>query len=566
MLGSTTNAFAQAEGEPEPGSEKEAYAKEEMEEMEAKAEIAAADAASPEAPVSDKGEPPATDDGEPPAPVLKIETNCSDRIDNDNDSVVDCADADCFDKPVCQPKGQLESTDLLCSDWIDNDGDGQMDCDDMDCQGAGISACRGSWRGSESGLKGKTARKVQMEAPSLDEGVSVEELIGKLGDRDGERNDYMCSDGVDNDGDGRTDCADFGCRFDRTVSVCNPQPGFRFSLAGRVRQDYRIKDTRDRALNLNRWDTRFSLLQLRFLGPIGNIENSFFLVNMRVEKTPRVTFALAQLPIGTRGHFFNLTSGGGGLSSALITSTTKSLMLEPAYFAYSAFEQGNGASVEVGGPIDRGGVVNFRVFAAGGSGRFAGNVGGRFFSDDKTNYTWGAGGQVKINAIGYFNRFDSEMMYTPSPPLLAFVVGGKYDERAQERYPAWTARAVWKWGHFYANAESYTKRELAFGSWQASYLARLGVLLWPRHLAMGIDFGEFLASDYDNPPTDDEAGDEIERIRDERQARAVLHWYAYGPTGRISLLYTYRDVKQNKQFDKDGYKLQELSLAATYVF
>ncbi len=563
-FGFTTSAFAQAKPEEAPAEPAPA-------EAEAKTEAA------PPAPTEAAPEPPSeaapetaastsAEDDEPPAPVLKIETNCTDRIDNDNDSVVDCADADCIDKPVCQPKGEQEATDLLCSDWIDNDGDGQMDCDDMDCQAAGITACKGSWRGSESGLKGQTSRKSQIDAPSLDEGVSVEELIGKLGDQDGERNDYLCSDGIDNDGDGRTDCADFGCRFDRSVSVCNPQPGFRFGIAGRVQQSYRIQDTRKSELNLNDWDTRFSLLQLRFLGPISNIENSFFLVNMRVEKTPRVTFAMAQLPIGGGGHYFNLNSGGGGISGALIVSTTKSLMLEPAYFVYSAFEQGNGAAVEGGGPIDKKGIAHFRVFAAGGSGRFAGNVGGRFFSDDKTNYTWGAGGQVKINAIGHYNRFDSEMMYTPSAQLLAFVVGGKYDERAQERYPSWNAQAVWKWGHFYVNAESYFKRELAFGSWQVSYLARAGFLLWPRHLAMGVDFGEFLSSDYDNPPPAEEVGDEIERIRDERQARAVLHWFAYGQTGRVSLLYTYRDVKKNEQFDKDGYKLQELSLAATYVF
>ena len=37
-----------------------------------------------------------SDADEPPPPPLKIETNCTDRKDNDNDGVIDCADADCY--------------------------------------------------------------------------------------------------------------------------------------------------------------------------------------------------------------------------------------------------------------------------------------------------------------------------------------------------------------------------------------------------------------------------------------------------------------------------------------
>ena len=498
------------------------------------------------------------------------ETNCTDRIDNDADSVVDCADADCYDLPVCRPSGQTEMTDRLCSDWIDNDGDGKMDCEDLNCQGGPVTVCQGFVAGQKytnpSEVAASNAGK-HFSVPDLDEGMSVEEIIGKFGDNDGERNDYTCSDGVDNDGDGRIDCNDFGCRFDSQVTVCNPQPGFRFSVVGQVQQTYRIEDTNAAELDQNDWSTNFSLLQLRFLGPISNIQNSFFLINLRAEKTPRLTFALFQLPIGNYGHYFNINSGGGGLTSQLIISHAKQLLLERAFLVYSAFEQGNGAAVEFCGPIDSGGRVNFRVFGAGGSGRFAGNVGGRFFADDNTNYTWGAGGQLLFNILGYYGRFDTPFIYTPVPLQLAAVVGGKYDQRAQERYPAWNGTAVFKWWHFHVMAETYWKRELEFGSWQYSYYAQVGALLWPKHLMLAADFGEYIAGDLDRLPADlnTNVGDELRRQRDERQLRAALHWYAYEQVGLVSLRYTYRDVK-NGRFRSDGFREQDLSLFGTYRF
>src|SRR5690606_5882236 len=158
--------------------------------------------------------PPAAAEPAPAAPESK-ETNCTDRIDNDGDSVVDCADADCYDLPVCKPTGEREVTNAMCSDWIDNDGDGVMDCDDSDCQAPGISVCKGSM-GGRSGDHD--------DVPKLADGQGVESLIGKGSDKDGERNDVLCSDGFDNDGDGRTDCQDFGCRFDPEVTVCGGNP------------------------------------------------------------------------------------------------------------------------------------------------------------------------------------------------------------------------------------------------------------------------------------------------------------------------------------------------------
>ena len=71
--------------------------------------------------------------------------------------------------------------------------------------------------------------------------------------------------------------------------------------------------------------------------------------------------------------------------------------------------------MELGGPMPflNPGLMRYRVFFGGGSGRFAGNVGGRYFTYDNTNYTYSVGAQVGINIIGYVSRWDSP--FYPSP-------------------------------------------------------------------------------------------------------------------------------------------------------
>ena len=66
-------------------------------------------------------------DGQPRG--LSGEFNCGDRIDNDGDGDLDCADADCHPRPLCGG-GQPESA---CQDGRDNDHDMLMDCADPDC-------------------------------------------------------------------------------------------------------------------------------------------------------------------------------------------------------------------------------------------------------------------------------------------------------------------------------------------------------------------------------------------------------------------------------------------------
>ena len=50
---------------------------------------------------------------------------CDDRVDNDGDGAVDCADPDCNGNPACAVE--------LCGNCIDDDGDGLVDYEDADC-------------------------------------------------------------------------------------------------------------------------------------------------------------------------------------------------------------------------------------------------------------------------------------------------------------------------------------------------------------------------------------------------------------------------------------------------
>jgi hypothetical protein len=67
------------------------------------------------------------------AVATEVETNCEDRVDQDGDGDIDCADADCaFDFAACTETGK-------CGDNVDNDDDGSTDCDDSECRADAIA-------------------------------------------------------------------------------------------------------------------------------------------------------------------------------------------------------------------------------------------------------------------------------------------------------------------------------------------------------------------------------------------------------------------------------------------
>ena len=102
------------------------------------------------------------------------ETACTDRIDNDRDGAIDCADPDCAGTAACA----VPSSETSCTDVVDNDRDGAIDCADPDCDAD--AACA-------------------LPANELD-----------------------CGDGLDDDGDGLTDCDDSDCLAD---PLCVPAVG-----------------------------------------------------------------------------------------------------------------------------------------------------------------------------------------------------------------------------------------------------------------------------------------------------------------------------------------------------
>lgn len=466
----------------------------------------------------------------PPTPTRELE--CQDGRDDDGDGMVDCGDADCFEHVRCQFGGATEGNDERCSDWLDNDGDGAIDCADDDCSSAGVSVCSGSADGHQAEAHTETQTPEQQADPPLMSGeLTGADLIGRGEDDAGEMNDYTCSDGIDNDGDGRVDCEDYGCRFDPQVTVCTASPGFRVSLVAGVGASYDLEaeDSGEAA------DVSFRRLQLRLLGAIPYINESFFLLSMRLERSVRLTFAHFQVPIGDNGHFFALNTGSGSLTTTLIVSAAKQLLLDPAFYLVNAFEQGNGAALEMGGPLTRSGSIQYRAFLAGGSGRSNGNVGGRFFPDDNENFTYTAGAQFTFNIIGHFNRFDSPMLYDVAPVGLAVMLGAKWDQRALERYPAANALVQFKHSYFLIRAENYFKYTLDFGgSVQNAFNVQAAILLWPRHLLLGADFGMYQADDFSELPI----GSDQDQPQDQLQFRVAMHWFWFRNIGLLSLMYT----------------------------
>lgn len=101
---------------------------------------------------------------------------CDDRIDNDDDSWIDCDDSDCYEDEACISIALYAVPLEDCDDGYDNDRDGLIDCDDVDCEMD--DACR----------------MIALYAAPMPE--------------------RECSDGLDNDRDGLIDCADSDCLRD----------------------------------------------------------------------------------------------------------------------------------------------------------------------------------------------------------------------------------------------------------------------------------------------------------------------------------------------------------------
>lgn len=495
-------------------------------------------------------QPPPPQPPPPPAepPAASHETVCDDRQDDDGDGLPDCADADCFSNAHCQAGGAQESTNDTCSDWIDNDGDGAVDCEDDDCGGSHISVCSGSWHGGGGGGGGGGGNAGGSDdIPELEGDMSVEDLIGRAGDADGERNDYLCADGIDNDADGRTDCQDFGCRFDPSVTVCTQAPGFRFSVVAGIGGTLNINELPDNdgdgvtEITDPIGQVGLRRLQLRALGQIPMINNSFFLINVRAERAVRITFATFNIPLNNEGHYLSINTGSGNLSPSLIVSTSKQPLLDPPFYLVNAFEQRNGAALEVGGPITEDNMLRFRLFTAGGSGEATGNVGGVFFrpGEEARNFAYTAGAQLHLNIAGNYDRFDTPFIYTPVPLTVAVLVGGRWDQRPVERFVAWNAFAILRYSHVQLRAETYGRYVLDFDGIQTSWNFQAVALIVPRTLSVAVDVGGFFVPlEYDPTVVAGTGFSSLFRQPvEEFNFRAAMHWFYFRNIGILMLAY-----------------------------
>ncbi len=473
------------------------------------------------------------------------ETVCTGSQDEDGDGLADCADADCFSARECRAGGSEERSNDACSDWIDNDGDGSVDCDDDECGMDWVTVCRGSYSSTGGASGGGDAEGSGSDAdlPDIGEGMSVEDLIGTGGDTNGERTDEACADGLDNDFDGRSDCADFGCRFDPEVTVCQGSPGIRFSVVagagGRMLLGFDQNDT----YVTNTPEVGFTLLQLRALGSIPFIHNSFFLVNIRAEDSVRLTFLNFQIPVGNAGHYLSINSGSGTLTTARIISAARQPLLDPAFYMVNAYEQGNGGALELGGPIDSGGILRFRLFAAAGSGLFTGNVGGARLdtTPEAANFAWTAGAQLQLDIVGHTDRFDLGVPYTAAPLSLSLFAGAKYDQRPLEHFVAWQAMGVFRFWHILFRAETIGRFVFDYGgAINESFNLQASVLLVPRLLVISADVGGFFTPLAYDPtmlaPLSTGARNDL-FLPEEFQWRASLQWFFFRNVGTLTALY-----------------------------
>ncbi|MEE2644327.1 MAG: hypothetical protein VYD19_05290, partial [Myxococcota bacterium] len=276
-----------------------------------------------------------------------------------------------------------------------------------------------------------------------------------------------------------------------------------------------------------------------------------------------------QVPV-TRGWSLSLNSGTGTLSYTNIVSTAKQILLDPAFYLTRAFDQGNGGQIQLEGLMSPGlnGLrhIHLRTFSSGGSGRFAGNVGGGYIADERTNFSYNVGTSIQLDHIGYYSVWDTKFLYQQAAQVLSTRFGVKWEQRATERFPALMAGLIFRQGYLHLGAEYYwrqtkqgetvTGQVQEFTSTQHALNAELGVLIWPKHLMLAADYGFYEVLD------EEAIGDYP--VDEERQLRAALHWYFWGEIGVASLLYVQREIRE---VSEDEWTQQnELRLAAQYRF
>jgi len=142
------------------------------------------------------------------------ETSCANKADDDKDGKTDCDDFDCAPLPEC---GVTTETD--CGNAVDDDEDGKTDCDDLNCMTkAACGACSHDLCTTGEKLVASCSACVKQICDtdaycctnSFDS-ICVGEVASICGLACGNAKEQNCGNVKDDDGDGKTDCADFDC-------------------------------------------------------------------------------------------------------------------------------------------------------------------------------------------------------------------------------------------------------------------------------------------------------------------------------------------------------------------
>lgn len=141
-------------------------------------------------------------------PVAPIEFNCNDGRDDDCNGLRDCADPACAGRPpcmgMCVPIGPVETN---CFDGRDDDCDGRIDCADPDCAGPMCGVCTFP-ENCHNGIDDDCNGPADCMDPFC---IMTDPTCGMMciPTAPFER---RCADGLDDDCDGQIDCADRDCR------------------------------------------------------------------------------------------------------------------------------------------------------------------------------------------------------------------------------------------------------------------------------------------------------------------------------------------------------------------
>ncbi|MFK7992377.1 MAG: hypothetical protein AB8I08_40525 [Sandaracinaceae bacterium] len=154
--------------------------------------------------------------------------DCTTPGDDDLDGFADCEDRDCWDTPGCLalPSHQ-EAGAAECGNGLDDDGDGFRDCADFSCQGTvpscneatdEVSNCADGIDNNSHSSSSTFGDFVDCTPGTPDRQC---ELWGQCPGTVVEASAADCDDGIDNDGDGFTDCDDRSCQRSQAQGVCD---------------------------------------------------------------------------------------------------------------------------------------------------------------------------------------------------------------------------------------------------------------------------------------------------------------------------------------------------------